>query len=59
MEYARGYRTITPNGRTGLHARFVRGDFAVMVSTFTHGEGDLAYLQQLAADQFERLPAAP
>jgi hypothetical protein len=45
-----------PNGRAAAHARFPKGDLAVMLSIFRQGTTDLDYLKRLAAEQYQRLP---
>jgi hypothetical protein len=45
-----------PNGRTAAHARFPKGDLAVMLSIFKTGPTDLDHLKRMAAEQYQRLP---
>jgi hypothetical protein len=48
--------TTAPNGRSAAHARFPKGDLAIMLSIFKAGPTDLDYLKRLAAEQYQRLP---
>jgi hypothetical protein len=50
------FTTTTPSGRGAVHARYYKGDLAVMLNVFRTGQADPEHLKQLAIDQYHRLP---
>ena len=52
----RWFVTTTPSGRGAVHARYSKGDLAVMLSIFTKGKADVDYLKRLSVDQYRKLP---